>query len=376
MLDELPTPCLLLDRATFRANCARMATKMSAHGVDLRPHMKTAKSVDAAREATRGNSGAITVSTLAEAEYFADHGFADIVYAVGAVPQRIPRLAQIQRRTNASITVIVDDPRQVNMLGSAATRVHAQVGVLIEVDTGGRRGGVAAQGDLLLEVAHAIVNQSNLELRGVLTHAGQSYQCEDVDQIARVAQQERDGVVAAAARVRETGLPCPVVSAGSTPTAVHIDSLEGVTEMRPGVYMFGDLAQCALGSCRLQDIAVTVLTTVIGHNRRAGLILTDGGGLALSKDVSGAALADNVGYGWVRDAGGELTDMYVAGVHQEHGLLASRSGAPAPFERFPIGSRVQVLPNHICMTAAAHDRYYVTDTTPQVTQVWDRCNGW
>jgi D-serine deaminase-like pyridoxal phosphate-dependent protein len=167
------------------------------------------------------------------------------------------------------------------------------------------------------------------------------------------------------------------VSAGSTPTAVHAGSLEGVTELRPGVYVFFDLDQVGIGACAIEDIAVSVLASVIGHNRRAGRVLIDAGALALSKDVSAGEFMSHVGYGLVCPAGSTvpMDGLYVAEVHQEHGLIAAAEGAP-PYDVLPIGSKVRVLPNHACITAAAHPAYHVVEGGPEVIARWERANGW
>jgi D-serine deaminase-like pyridoxal phosphate-dependent protein len=166
---------------------------------------------------------------------------------------------------------------------------------------------------------------------------------------------------------------------GSTPTALHARSLSGVTEMRPGVYTLFDLAQVALGSCTVDDIAVSVLATVIGHNPRAGRKLIDAGALALSKDVSGNRGGQKVGYGLVCPAtGGRPEDgLTVAEVHQEHGLVAWEATADELERRHPIGTRVRVLPNHACLMAAPYDRYYVVrGIDPRVVGVWPKVTGW
>jgi len=374
-LDDLKTPCLLLSRPAFVGNCRRMSERLRGLGVHLRPHMKTAKSADAARLATEGHFGGITVSTLAEADYFARSGFREITYAVGIVPTKLEEAAALQS-PGVNITLLTDSTEVIPALETRAAALDAAFPLLIEVDTGGRRGGVAPDGEDLIVLGQRIHESPSLTLAGVLTHAGQSYHCPTVDGIREVAEQERAGITRAAERLRNAGLPCPVVSAGSTPTATHAANLSGVTEMRPGVYMFGDLDQMALGSCRAEDIAVTVLASVIGHNRRANRILIDAGGLALSKDVSASEFLSDVGYGRLCGEDGAPTRLFVSEVHQEHGLIAAPDGEGLPFDLHPIGSRVRILPNHICMTAAAHERYHVTDGKKNVLEVWERTNGW
>ena len=146
--------------------------------------------------------------------------------------------------------------------------------------------------------------------------------------------------------------------------------------MRPGVYVFGDLDQMALGSCELEDIAVTVLATVIGHNKQHDRIIVDAGGLALSKDLSARDLLPKVGYGWLMSEDGEMIeDLFVADVSQEHGKIEAKDGGAPPFERFPIGSRLRVLPNHVCMTVAPYDRYHVIMEDGNLA-TWDKATGW
>jgi D-serine deaminase-like pyridoxal phosphate-dependent protein len=183
--------------------------------------------------------------------------------------------------------------------------------------------------------------------------------------------------VAGAERLRAAGLPCPVVSVGSTPTAMHAKNLDGVTEMRPGVYLFNDVFQADIHSCALADIAVSVLATVIGHHRERGEIVIDAGGLALSKDRSTQAGPRDIGYGLVVDAGGgaSLPELHVARVSQEHGVVTAPGGAP-PFDALAPGARVRVLPNHSCFTAAAYEGYHVVAGSDEVEAEWPRVNGW
>ena len=379
-LEDLSTPALLLDRTRLAENCAAMRQRMQGHGVALRPHLKTAKSTAVAREATGGADGpwggAITVSTLAEARYFAAEGWRDITYAVGLAPSRLAEAADLVSQ-GVRLTLLTDNLACVEAAASFRENGAPELRFLVEVDCGGRRGGVEPESPELIAVARAIHERPGLSLAGVLTHAGQSYHASGPDALRRVAEEERSAVVRAADRLRSAGLPCDTVSAGSTPTAVHAASLEGVTEMRPGVYVFFDLDQVGIGSCDMSDLALSVIATVIGHNRRAGRILIDAGGLALSKDNSAREFLANAGYGLVcglSDAA-PVDGLYVAEVHQEHGLIAAVTGEP-PFEAFPIGRKLRILPNHACMTAAAHEAYWVTDGSGSVIARWERVNGW
>ena len=366
-LDDLPTPCLILDRRILQHNIDRMARAVARHGVALRPHMKTAKSIEVARLALAGQPGGLTVSTMAEAEYFVGHGQYDLLYAVGITPQKLADVGKLNA-TGADVAVITDDLDMAAAIASSPVPVRA----LIEVDTGENRGGVPADGPALLELAAALGGS----LAGVMTHAGHSYASRSAEELAAVAETERLGITEAATRLRRAGHPAPIVSLGSTPTALHAASLDGVTEVRAGVYMFGDLFQMQIGSNALGEIAVTVLASVIGRRPAEGRLLIDAGGLALSKDRSTQASPVDYSYGLVLDAAGRasLGGAVVRRAYQEHGVVDCDPSHPFP--ALPIGGKLRVVPNHTCMTAAAHDRYYVVDGTDEVAAVWTRVNGW
>ena len=374
ILDDLTTPALIVDYSRLRANTERMSARAAAAKVRLRPHLKTAKSVDVAVLATAGHDGGITVSTLAEAAYFHEHGYGDITYAVCLVPSKLAELARLLAR-GARISALTDNAGVARELGARAAAAGIVVSLLIEIDSGEHRTGIAWDDPALLEIARAIAEYPSLELAGVLTHGGHSYACRSIDEVKRVAEQERSSVVGAAGRLRRAGFDCPTVSAGSTPTAVHAESFDGLTEIRPGVYVFFDLAQYGRESCAVDDIAVSVLATVISHRPEHGRLLVDAGGLALSKDSSASDRLDDAGYGWVCDPVTleRIGDLRVASVDQEHGFV---EGSNVPFDRLPIGARVRILPNHACMTAAAYGEYSVVDGGVEVVDTWARINGW
>jgi D-serine deaminase-like pyridoxal phosphate-dependent protein len=369
--EELQTPALLLDETRLDRNCRRMRERLHAQGVMLRPHVKTAKNVDVAQRALDTPAGPITVSTVREAEYFFDHGFRDILYAVGIVPAKVPRLAQLSRR-GARVTTIVDSVEAAGALVEAGERQGAALPALVEIDSDGHRAGVAPASAALLAVGAAL----GAALRGVMTHAGDSYNCASIDAIREVAEREREAVVASVQALRRQGHACPVASVGSTPTATFAASFEGVTEVRAGVYVFQDLVMAGLGVCEVGDIALSVLGSVIGHQREKNWVVTDAGWMAMSRDRGTARQRVDQGYGMVCDALGEpIEDLIVVDANQEHGIVARRGGGTLDFARFPIGSLLRVLPNHACATAAQHAEYNLV-RDGRVAEVWERFGGW
>lgn len=371
-LATLPTPTLLLDRGRLDQNLARMSAKLRGLGVPLRPHVKTAKSLPVVARALAGQPGGVTVSTLAEAEACAAAGIRDILYAVGIEPTKLDRVSALRRR-GVDLVVILDNVVMAHILVRAATSSAQQIPALIELDTDGHRAGVHPESAELLEIARAL----GPLLRGVMTHAGESYNAKSTDAIREIAEQERVGAVRAATRLRAEGHGCAVVSVGSTPTALFAADLTGVTEVRAGVHMFMDLVMAGLGVCALDEIAISVLTSVIGHQREKGWLLADAGWMALSRDRGTASQSVDQGYGVAcDDEGTPIGDLIVSGANQEHGIIASRSGAPMDLERFPVGTRLRILPNHACATAAQFGAYQVIDGGSEVIAVWPRFNGW
>lgn len=373
-LDGLDTPSLVLDRVRMERNIARARARADALGVALRPHLKTTKSIDIARRIVEPGQG-VTVSTLLEAEYFAGDGHTDIFYAVAIAPQKLERAAALVRG-GVRLLLAADHPDAVARITDAGRRLEVEFEVLAEIDSGEGRSGIAPEAELLIEIARAC--GPGAHLAGVFTHGGHSYAGRTPQAHAAVAEQERASVTRAAERLRQAGHPCRVVSMGSTPSVMHAAALPGVTEVRAGVYVLGDLFQAAIGGCAFDDIAASVLTTVIGNHPERGQLVVDAGSLALSKDISTQALGagGDCGYGLVVDGhSGELLEgLYVAAAYQEHGIVRSRG--PIDHGRFPVGRRLRILPNHSCLTCAAYDRYHVVGPDGRIEAEWPRINGW
>jgi len=357
-------------------NIARMQERMNALGAKLRPHVKTPKCVEVAKRQQAAGAGAITVSTLKEAEEFFAAGFTDILYAVCIAPQKLDRVLAL-RRQGCRLTVLVDEAAAARaVVGKGQAEQHV-FDVMIEVDTDGHRSGVKPEADDLIEIAR-ILRDGGAALRGVMTHAGSSYELDAPEALARLAEQERAGCVRAAERLRAKRLPCAEVSVGSTPTALSAKDLAGVTEVRAGVYVFFDLVMANVGVCTPHDVALSVLTTVIGHQADKGWAIVDAGWMAMSRDRGTARQRVDYGYGAACDAAGELIDGFVlTGANQEHGILARADGAVEPdiAVRFQVGTLLRVLPNHACATGAQFDQYHVVSPDGAV-RIWRRFHGW
>lgn len=375
-LREVETPCLVLDIEKMDGNVARLRQRLDALGVSLRPHLKTSKSVEAARRVMTSPAGPATVSTLKEAAQFSAAGVTDLIYAVGISPDKLPRILQLLA-AGVDIAVVLDTVGQAKAVAAASRAAGIAIPALIEIDCDSHRSGVLpTDAPLLIEIGQALCDGA--ELRGVLTHAGESYSARGGDALRACAEEERRAVANSASILRGAGLPCPVVSAGSTPTAFFAEDLSGVTEIRAGVFVFFDLVMTGIGVCKIENIAVSVLATVIGHQRDKGWILVDAGWMAMSQDRGTSRQAVNQGYGVVCDIKGVVYEnLVVNGANQEHGIIAVRPGSEGILPDLSIGDRVRILPNHACATCAQHQAYHVVRGTSDVIEAeWPRFAGW
>jgi D-serine deaminase-like pyridoxal phosphate-dependent protein len=371
-LNELKTPALLLDVARVRSNAERIGDRVRLSGATLRPHIKTHKCIEVARIQTEGQSRALTVSTLAEARAFAAHGFRDLTYAVPIEPGKFDEAIQIARDCER-LALITDDLEIPARLNETARRAQVTLDLFLKVDCGYHRCGVEPSSPEATEIPRRISDSSNLRFAGILTHAGHSYHCRSREEVLAVARHERDTMTEFAAHLRAVGLPVETVSIGSTPTITNVDHLHGIDEARPGNYIFFDAFQAAIGSCSLDDCALTVLAAVVHRDRRRKKIIIDAGAIALSKDRGAVEFDAACGYGLVLDLEGNDLGLRVAGLSQEHGEIQVPDDNL--LDRLTTGTRLRVLANHSCLTAAQHAHYHVLEGDTIVDR-WEIQRGW
>ena len=380
-LQDIDTPAALIDTERMQHNIDHMQARMNALGVSFRPHVKTAKCLPVAQRQLAAGARGITVSTLKEAEQFFAAGITDILYAVCVVPTKLPQVLAL-RRKGCNLKIITDSLAAAQAI-AAFGREHGEVfEVWIEIDVDGHRSGIPPEGDALLAVGRAL-HDGGMLLGGVVAHAGSSYDFDEPAALQAVAEQERSGTVRAAERLREAGLPCAVVSVGSTPTALSATNLQGVTEVRAGVYVFFDLVMQNVGVCSPQDLALSVLTTVIGHQEEKGWAITDAGWMAMSRDRGTQKQKRDFGYGWVCTADGEpMDDCIFDSANQEHGIVrvvqtakTAQSGGTDIAQRFPVGTRLRIFPNHACATGAQYPEYHAILPNGAL-ETWPRFYGW
>jgi D-serine deaminase-like pyridoxal phosphate-dependent protein len=345
-IGDLPTPALLLDVDRVERNVNEMAARARGWGVELRPHIKTHKSIEVGRLQRQSGATGITVSTLDEARAFAAAGFDDVTWAFPVIPSRTRECSELAQRI--TLRLVVDSLEAVAALEAEGTPFP----VLLKVDCGYHRAGVDPEAPQALGVVDRIVDSPNLRFDGLLTHSGHAYSCDSVEGIRRVAAEECEVMAGFASRLRSSGLEVPTVSVGSTPAMRLARAVPGATEIRPGNYVFFDYMQVVFGACEARETGVSVLATVISSRPDLDRCVVDAGALALSKDA-GPEHAPKPTFGEIFDdyeAGGLSPDLRVVSLSQEHGILS---------RALPVGSRVRILPNHSCLTVACFDEYQV-----------------
>ncbi|OIN46526.1 alanine racemase [Pseudomonas azotoformans] len=367
----MDTPAALIDTLKMQRNIQRMQQRANALGVHLRPHVKTHKCAEVVAAQVAAGARGITVSTLKEAEYFFDLGIADILYAVAMAPHKLPQALALRRR-GCGLTLITDSLAGAQAIMDFGQEQGETFAVMIEIDCDGHRSGVKPQDPLLLDIARLL----GASLTGVLTHAGESYGLDTPEALQAIAELERARCVEAAEQIRAAGMPCAQVSVGSTPTALSALNLEGVTELRAGVYAFFDLVMHNIGVCRIDELALSVLTTVIGHQPEKGWIITDAGWMAMSRDRGTQSQKRDFGYGQVCDERGEpIAGLLLSSANQEHGVVQLQGGTVDVAAQFPLGTRLRILPNHACATGTQFGSYHVLLDNGD-RQVWERLRGW
>ena len=335
---DVSTPAVVIDLDVLERNLARMADYCSTHGIGLRPHTKTHKTIEAARRQLELGAIGLTVAKVGEAEVMVAAGAREIMVAHPIIgDEKLRRLAALTFKTD--IIVAVDSLTTAQSLSRIAIETGCQFGIVVEFDSGSLRCGVTPGGHAA-ELGKQISTLPNLKLRGLFTYFGSVWG--DPAERATEIEHVTSAVSATIAAFRAAGLSTEIVSAGSTPAAELSHLVPGITEIRPGTYIYNDLNTCYQGLCSLDDCAVTVVTTVVS-TAVPGHVIVDAGSKTLSSDLLSAG--PKRGYGYVRDAGATLTRL-----NEEHGFLSADD-----LSQFSVGQVLSVIPNHVCTCINMHD---------------------
>lgn len=344
-----------------------MRAKARTSNVAFRPHVKTHKVAEIGRMQHGDSAGPITVSTLAEAEHFAAAGFPDITYAMPIAPGKLGRAAQLAKRMER-LNILIDSAEALRAIEAFHRAEGVTFDVFLKVDCGYHRAGVDPESPDSERLALAMAESDALRFRGLLTHAGHSYNVRSVEEIRRIAAEEASSLARFQALLESSGVTGLVRSVGSTPTLSVAEVFSQCDEVRPGNYVFYDAFQAAVGSCTLADVAVSVLTTVVGSYPERDTLIVDAGALSMSKDASPATIDPEFGFGLICDLDLRPLPMKLVALSQEHGKVATRMAVP-------VGTRLRIVPNHSCLTAAMFDSYQVLEGGKVVDQ-WRPVRGW
>ncbi|XP_048385777.1 D-serine dehydratase [Stegostoma tigrinum] len=366
-VQQLLTPAFTIDIQKVENNAKRMIERCQALGVQLRPHMKTHKTVECADIMTGGSRRCIVVSTLAEARFYADHGFDDILYAYQLPFDKVDICAELAERLEM-LHVMIDDELALAELTKRRLKDGKAWLVWQKVDCNNGRVGVRPEDPAAMILAKSIAECEGVELAGVYAHCGNSYRATGLEEIQAVAQETTIATLEFVQKLEEAGVKCPCSSIGSTPTCSHpIPDMARLSELHPGNYVFYDIQQMMIGSCQMDDIAVRVLTRVIGHYPHRNQMLVDCGWTALSLDSLGKL---PTGYALIEGH----PEQKLVGMTQEHGKIEPTSGKPN-FHKFPLGSLISLIPYHACAIAAMHPVYYV-HSEGRIVAEWRPTRGW
>ncbi|XP_031711198.1 uncharacterized protein LOC116387887 [Anarrhichthys ocellatus] len=365
-LSTLCTPALVVDLDKVKRNAERMIERCQNLGVQLRPHMKTHKTLECADILTGGSRRCIVVSTLAEACLYADHGFDDILYAYSLPFDKVERCAALSERLDL-FQVLLDHPHALDQLKKRPLKDGRLWHVWLKLDCGNGRAGVLYSEAGVLRLALAIAETAGVELTGVYAHCGNTYNCRGVEQIQAVAQETTNLTLQLMEKLKAAGITCKS-SIGSTPSCSHpVKDMAQLSEVHPGNYVFYDVQQSVIGSCSLEDVAVRVLTRVIGHCPHRNQLLIDCGWSGLS--LEGAGILPT-GYAVIEGH----PDLKLLSMTQEHGRVEPISG-PLDYSKYPLGSLLTLIPYHSCATTMMHPVYYV-HSEGRLLGKWTPTRGW
>ena len=356
-LSQLRTPCVLVDTARVERNLKRLQSSVSNRGLRLRPHAKTHKSIDLARRQIAGGAIGICCAKLGEAEIFAAAGIEDIRLPYPLNPANAERVVALLDQTRLSF--IVDHMAVAQGWSGAMERARRTVDILVKVDVGFHRCGIDPDRPDAADFITKIAKLPGLRFRGLLAHAGHGYGATSEAQIRGIAEAEAGTMAALADAVRAKGIEVAEISVGATPTVRYSVDQEGLTELRPGNYIYFDRTQVSLGAAAWDDCALTVLARVV-TKPAPDRIIVDSGSKTLTNDLA-RGFAPAPGYGAVLGAitGVQAPDdsLVVERLSEEHANVRVTSGTHA----LEPGDLVRIVPNHSCVVSNLVDSAWLVD---------------
>jgi len=346
-VSDIDTPALLVERGIVEKNILRMQRLADDNRLTLRPHIKAHKMPFLALKQIAAGAAGVAVAKLAEAEVMIKNGLDDIQIAnqiVGST--KIERLFQLSRE--AKISCAVDSLVNAREISAFFEKHGQKIDVLIEIDTGLKRCGLGSQKEIV-KLARQLLKLKGVNFRGIMTHAGHAYAAAGKREVAEIGEHEGRFMVETAGLIRAAGIPVSDISVGSTPTAPHAATVPGVTEIRPGNYIFNDMMQVVLGTVPLKNCALTVLATVISLPAKNRAVI-DAGSKALALDKGAHGHEQLRGFGHILKKKATLERL-----SEEHGIINYDR------EKFLPGEKVRIIPNHACPVVNLFNFAYLVD---------------
>lgn len=370
-IDTLRTPSFLIDLNRFEQNCKRLAYKAESLQLDFSPHVKTHKTIEGGIYQRSGRLCGITVSTMAEAEYFADNDYQKITYAFPITVDKLPDVLEISQKIEL-FRIVTDQEETITEIQRFAEEQETSLNVFLKINTGANRAGINADSPRLISLAKMLAEAPNINWVGILSHAGHTYSAKNKKEIEELAKAELEVLKQIKKRLAEENLVPEVISIGDTPGCSVLDDFVPATELRPGNYTLYDRMQSDIGSCEPNDVAGFVLSRVIAHYPERNTMLIGAGALALSKDPGSTHVRKDGTYGGILDN----ENLKLVKLSQEHGLITSDE--PINYMEHPLGSFITVVPNHSCLTAALFDHYIILDNIfdRNILDTWKPVRGW
>ncbi len=367
-LQMLETPAVMVDHERLLHNIARVQSIGNEHGLKVRPHIKTHKCIEVGKLQLDQGACGVTASKASEALVFVEAGFPSVTVAYPLVdPNKARRLIDAAGAAGCKLHFIADSEATLGALAEASAATRRGIGVYIKIDVGLGRVGVKADSGRFPMLARQVAASPGLELRGLLSHAGQCYGAANREEVREVAESERRQLLMARDRLASDGLEVPELSVGSTPTVLAGECFDGLSEIRPGNYVFYDLTAVRLGVAALAEVALSVVTSVVSVNDTFAII--DAGSKVLSSDLGPHGIQGVQGFGQAipierRIEGDEAgSGLLVERLSEEHGFV--RHGGA----KIRVGDRLNVVPNHSCPVANLADWLYVLKQD-RIAQRW------
>lgn len=359
----IDTPAILIDYDIVMKNLCFMQNKANQYHVKLRPHIKTHRMPELAKMQMQEGAYGITVAKVGEAETMAENGLDNIFIANEIVGvSKIERIRALNRKIN--IRIGVDNEYQIDQLEQVFQEEEKRIEVLIEFEVGENRSGVITDAQLI-NLAQYIKNKKKVFLKGVFSHEGHSYKAKNVEDCIKVSTESQERTVRAGNILKGLGINIDTISIGATPSLMHTAIIEGITEIRPGTYIFMDVGQGS-GINDFSKCAASVLATVISKPTEERVVL-DAGAKALTSQNRSEGICSTNGYGLVKNS----NNIRLSGVFDEHGLIYDKEFR----KNIEIGDKIEIIPNHICPTCNLYEKAYLVSNGEVLREISILCRG-